>query len=48
MVQSYLVSLYREEKLTVSNFFYLVLTHSWVNIDYLMEKCLVGFLVPSN
>ncbi|KAG2209033.1 hypothetical protein INT46_008434 [Mucor plumbeus] len=25
-----------------------MLTHSWVNIDYLMEKCLVGFLVPSN
>ncbi|KAI8636248.1 cytochrome b5-like heme/steroid binding domain-containing protein [Parasitella parasitica] len=25
-----------------------MLTHSWVNIDYLLEKCLVGFLVPSN
>ncbi|KAK4516664.1 uncharacterized protein ATC70_011641 [Mucor velutinosus] len=25
-----------------------MLTHSWVNIDYLMDKCLVGFLVPSN
>ncbi|KAG2206267.1 hypothetical protein INT47_007280 [Mucor saturninus] len=25
-----------------------MMTHSWVNIDYLMEKCMVGFLVPSN
>ncbi|KAI8983490.1 cytochrome b5-like heme/steroid binding domain-containing protein [Pilobolus umbonatus] len=24
-----------------------MLTHSWVNIDYLMEQCLVGFLIPS-
>ncbi|KAI7902830.1 cytochrome b5-like heme/steroid binding domain-containing protein [Cokeromyces recurvatus] len=22
-------------------------THSWVNTDYLLDKCLVGFLVPS-
>ncbi|KAI8880972.1 cytochrome b5 [Backusella circina FSU 941] len=24
-----------------------MLTHSWVNIDYLMDQCMVGFLVPS-
>ncbi|CAO3699120.1 hypothetical protein CU097_004662 [Rhizopus azygosporus] len=24
-----------------------MLTHSWVNTDYLLDKCLVGFLVPS-
>ncbi|KAI8380600.1 cytochrome b5-like heme/steroid binding domain-containing protein [Choanephora cucurbitarum] len=25
-----------------------MMTHSWVNMDYLMEKCMVGFLVPSH
>ncbi|KAG2234495.1 cytochrome b5-like heme/steroid binding domain-containing protein [Thamnidium elegans] len=25
-----------------------MMTHSWVNMDYLMDKCLVGFLAPSN
>ncbi|KAI8987706.1 cytochrome b5-like heme/steroid binding domain-containing protein [Mycotypha africana] len=25
-----------------------MLTHSWVNVDFLLEKCLVGFLVPSS
>lgn len=25
-----------------------MLTHSWVNTDYLLDQCMVGFLVPSN
>ncbi|EIE91857.1 hypothetical protein RO3G_16568 [Rhizopus delemar RA 99-880] len=24
-----------------------MLTHSWVNTDYLLDQCMVGFLVPS-
>ena len=24
----------------------LALTHGWVNVDYMLDECLVGFLVP--
>ena len=22
-------------------------THAWVNIDYMLDECLIGFLVPN-
>lgn len=24
------------------------LTHAWVNVDYMLDECLVGFLVPES
>lgn len=26
---------------------YSVLTHAWVNVDFMMDTCMIGFLVPS-
>ena len=26
----------------------LALTHSWVNVDFMLDACLVGFLVPES